>query len=130
MNIRTTLARLADVIAKEAGRNPAFARSLEDVLGDKEPAGASRRSAKTSGRRAGRRAAAVLDPVAIAQQGEGELRTSLKTLELEKLLDIVAEYGMDPGKLVMKWKDPDRVIDRIVELSLARSTKGDVFRLE
>jgi hypothetical protein len=35
---------------------------------------------------------------------------------------------MDPGKLVMKWKDASRIIDRIIELSLARSTKGDAFR--
>ncbi len=37
---------------------------------------------------------------------------------------------MDPGKLVMKWKDNVRVIDRIVELSLTRSTKGDAFRAD
>jgi hypothetical protein len=34
---------------------------------------------------------------------------------------------MDPGKLVMKWKTPERIIDRIVEFSLARAVKGDVF---
>lgn len=34
---------------------------------------------------------------------------------------------MDPGKLVMKWKTPQRIIDRIVEFSMARSVKGDVF---
>jgi len=35
---------------------------------------------------------------------------------------------MDPGKLVMKWKDRDRVIDRIVEIAGRRATKGDAFR--
>jgi hypothetical protein len=30
----------------------------------------------------------------------------------------------------MKWKDNVRVIDRIVELSLTRSTKGDAFRAD
>jgi hypothetical protein len=34
---------------------------------------------------------------------------------------------MDPGKLVMKWKTPERIINRIVEFSLARAVKGDVF---
>ncbi|WP_162527293.1 hypothetical protein [Sphingomonas solaris] len=48
----------------------------------------------------------------------------------EQLLDIVAEFGMDPGKLVMKWKDRDRVADRIVETAIARATKGDAFRSE
>jgi len=47
---------------------------------------------------------------------------------LEQLKDIVADYGMDPGKLVMKWKSSDKVIDRIVEISLARAQKGDAFR--
>jgi hypothetical protein len=63
-------------------------------------------------------------------QGEDVLRKRLSLLELEQLKDVVAEYGMDAGKLVMKWKDTMRIIDRIVELSLARSTKGDAFRAD
>ena len=43
---------------------------------------------------------------------------------LEELKEVVADYGMDPGKLVMKWKNVDRIVDRIVELSLARAQKG------
>jgi len=31
------------------------------------------------------------------------------------------------GKLAMKWKTPKRIIDRIVEVSLGRAAKGDVF---
>ena len=49
-------------------------------------------------------------------------------LTLDQLRDIVAQYGMDPSKLVMKWKDPERVMDQIVELALTRSIKGDAFR--
>lgn len=81
-------------------------------------------------RRGGRRTPAVLDPIALAAEGEPALRGRLEGLDLERLLDIVAQFGMDPGKLVMKWRDPERVIDRIVELSLARATKGDAFRKE
>jgi hypothetical protein len=36
-------------------------------------------------------------------------------------------HWMDPGKLVMKWKTPQRIVDRIVEFSMARAVKGDVF---
>ena len=43
---------------------------------------------------------------------------------LEEVKEVVADYGMDPGKLVMKWKNVDRIVDRIVELSLARAQKG------
>jgi hypothetical protein len=34
---------------------------------------------------------------------------------------------MDPGKLVLKWKKPERIIDRIVETSLGRARKGEGF---
>lgn len=81
-------------------------------------------------RKGGRRAPASLDPVEVVRSGEGSLRESLSPLDLSQLLDIVAEYGMDPGKLVMKWKDRDRVINRIVEASRARAKKGDAFRSE
>jgi hypothetical protein len=37
---------------------------------------------------------------------------------------------MDPGKLVIKWKKAERIIDRIVEISMARAQKGDAFRSE
>ena len=47
---------------------------------------------------------------------------------MEELRDIVAEYGMDPGRLVMKWTTPERVINRIVEMSVARAHKGNAFR--
>jgi len=56
------------------------------------------------------------------------LRSALEKLSLNQLRDIVAEYGMDPGRLVMKWMAPERVIDRIVEISSARAHKGDAFR--
>jgi hypothetical protein len=58
------------------------------------------------------------------------VRTQLAILNLEQLRDIVAQYGMDPGNLVMKWNDTQRVVDRIIELALARATKGDAFRGE
>lgn len=41
---------------------------------------------------------------------------------------MVAHYGMDPRRLVMKWKTTDRVIGHIVETVESRARKGDVFR--
>lgn len=35
---------------------------------------------------------------------------------------------MDHDRLAMKWKDPTRVIDRIVERVVARAAKGSAFR--
>ncbi len=75
-----------------------------------------------------RRPPALLDPVELARESENALRGQLAQLTVEELKDIVADHGMDPGKLVMKWKSPERIIDRIVEISVGRTRKGDAFR--
>ena len=128
MTIKRTLSALARVIGDEAERNEHFRARVEQALALKpsKPTGRSRVSKPI--RRGGRRTPAVLDPVEVVREGEDILRSRLGELGLEQLLDIVAQYGMDPGKLVMKWKKPDRVIDRIVEISRSRATKGDAFR--
>jgi hypothetical protein len=69
----------------------------------------------------------VVDPVELAREGEKALREKLATLTVDQLKDVVAGYGMDPGKLVMKWKTADRVIERIIEVSLGRVKKGEGF---
>ena len=127
MKIRRKLLELARAVADEAERNPEFALKLGTVLGlehgrrhEKEPRG---------GRSRRRRAPAVFDPVAVLRERDDqELRSRLLGLDLEQLKDMVAQYGMDPGKLVMKWKNRERVADRIVEISAKRAQKGDAFR--
>ncbi len=129
MNLKRTLTAVATIVADEAAHNPAFRSRLEEALGVKasEPKTFGKLPADEK-RKGGRRAAALLDPVDLARHGEGELRAKLDGLDVERLLDVVAQFGMDPGKLVMKWKDRERIVDRIVEIALARSTKGDAFR--
>ncbi len=111
------LTKVVKVVSDEAERNPEFAKRLEESLN---------RDHKR--KRRNRRAPAVLDPVALAAEGEDGLRSQLARLNLDQLKDIVAEYGMDPKKLVMRWKRPERVINVIVESSLGRARKGDAFR--
>lgn len=126
MTLRTALQGLVRTIVEEAERNPDFARRVEKSLGmggEGIPAQSDRNM--KGGRN--RRSPAVLDPIDAARHGEAALRQSLAVLSLEQLKDVVADYGMDPGKLVMKWKTPQRIIDRIVEFSMARAVKGDVF---
>jgi hypothetical protein len=133
MNIRERLARISEVIVDEAKRNSAFRRRLEEAINGQEgllTASESNDQHDNSSRRGGRRTPAVIDPLGLARKGEDVLRKELSSLSIEQLKDVVAQYGMDPGKLVMKWKDSMRIIDRIVELSLARSTKGDAFRAD
>ena len=52
----------------------------------------------------------------------------LAELNLEELRDIVAQFGMDPRRLVMKWKDARRVREHIEATTAQRSRKADAFR--
>lgn len=79
-------------------------------------------------RRGNRRAAALVHPLTEIAQGEANLRARLAALDLEQLRDVVAEYGMDPNRLVMKWKDRERVVDHILATAVSRARKGDAFR--
>lgn len=136
MNLRNTLTRLMKVVIEEAERNPDFEATLIDALGSSTQG--KRKAPKEDSlgpvdegelkRGKNRRASALLDPVQVVRDGEPALRSALEKLSLEQLRDIVAEYGMDPGRLVMKWNTPERVIDRIVEMSVARAHKGNAFR--
>ena len=122
--MKTRLARVFRVILDEAEQNAAFASRLDEALGTS--AGHAITSVPRQAR--GRRSPAVLDPVSGYREGEEALRSRLRDLGLEQLRDIVAEYGMDPDKLAMKWKSTDRLIDRIVDVARGRATKGDAFR--
>lgn len=116
-----TLAALTSAIATEASRTPRFAASLKRAL--------SATPSATPPRRSGRRQPGPLDPFELhTQSGEEGLRSGLRLLSLEQLRDIVAEHGMDNDRLAMKWKDPERVIDRIVERVVFRASKGSAFR--
>ena len=135
MSLRNTLNRLMRVVIEEAERNPDFEAALNDAIGStpskRKPTNAESLGQLEDGetkRGKNRRAPAVLDPVQVVRDGETALRSGLERLSLEQLRDIVAEYGMDPGRLVMKWNTPERVIDRIVEMSIARAHKGNAFR--
>ncbi len=126
MKLRTKLTAFAKAVAEAAERDQQFAARLEEIFGAAQLQ--PKRPKQIAGRPRNRRPAAVLDPVEVIREGDAVLRTRLEALSLEQLRDIVADHGMDPGKLVMKWKDSARVIERIVEISLGRSQKGDAFR--
>ena len=128
MALKKALRDTVKVILDEVNNNPEFARRLEIALGmGKAPRTARRKNPKQNMHRGNRRTPAVFDPVAIARSGSDILRARLAELDIEQLKDIVAEYGMDTAKLVMKWKSSERIIDRIVEVSVSRSKKGDAF---
>ena len=128
MKLRTKLLDLAKAVADAADRDPELASRLTEIFG--APTAAAKKPEPVPGRAKNRRPAALLDPVVVVGEGEDALRSQLSALSLDQLRDVVAEYGMDQGKLVMKWKDPLRIIDRIVEIAVARAQKGHAFRAE
>lgn len=117
--LRDALQNFAKVAADEAERNPEFERQVRSALGLSEN--------RTQARR-GRRAPAVLNPVELVGESEQVLREQLSSLTVEQLKDIVAGYGMDPSKLVMKWRKHERIAEHIIQTSLTRSQKGNAFR--
>ncbi len=135
MKLRRALQNLAKAISEEAERNPEFESRVRVAIGlpetDKGSSSSGQNEATSQTgprRRRNRRTPAVLDPVQIVQESEQSLREQLALLTIEQLKDIVADYGMDPNKLVMKWRTTERIINHIVEMSISRSRKGDAFR--
>lgn len=152
MILRQKLESLLQVVLEEASRNREFEANLMRALdGSSDRKTRARKNVEApnvalsptddqampnsgptevpdENRPKNRRAKAILEPVALFRSGEAVLRAELERLNLEQLRDIVAEYGMDSGRLVMKWVTPARVIDRIVEIAGARANKGHAFR--
>ena len=126
-----TLKNLLDAVIEEAERNPEFSNKLENILSGSISAEPEKASAKmsTGAKRSGnRRAPAALDPIALIEDGEDALLEQLSNLTDKELKDIIADYGMDPSKLAMKWKNRDRLINLIIDTSHRRASKGDAFR--
>jgi hypothetical protein len=118
------LQALFRTIMDEVTQNPGFAERIAAVLNADSVSRAPRLVEKEKKRN---RSRAVLDPINLARQSPQQLRSRLEVLNLEQLRDIVSEFGMDPGRLVAKWKRKDRVIEHIEQMALQRAKKGDSF---
>ncbi|OWW18356.1 hypothetical protein [Noviherbaspirillum denitrificans] len=131
MILKETLRAIGTVVLEEIERNPDFAQRLQLALTTTASAlvGNNPEGAERTKKRHRSRAPAVIDPIAtLSDHGDDALRHELQALPLDKLLDIVAEFAMDPSKLVMKWKSQERIIDHIIDNAKRRSVKGDAFR--
>lgn len=141
MNASERLRALADA-AQAADGLPAtladnlrdFARRCEDDPDLAEQVcmalrGSEQAESSSSRRRGGRRAPGPLNPFDVyIEQGRDALIDRLGNCSVDELKDVIAEHGMDRDRLAMKWKTPQRLIDRIVETVEARAFKGDAFR--
>jgi hypothetical protein len=128
--LAAALESLLDVVANEAAANTKFADALGTALAEitAGPGGHGARSPRPNSRRGGRRPPGPFDPFEVYASGESELRRRLGECDVEALKDIVSEHGMDHDRLALKWKSPERLIERIVDTVAARSRKGDAFR--
>ncbi len=119
--LRKVFAAIVDAVK----RDPELARKVAEALGPKE-ALVPKSGAPRSSKPAGRRKPASLDPFAVHEQGEETLRAKSKELDVEALNDIVAEHSMDPSRLVLRWKTPERIIDHIA--SVVQRGRGEAMR--
>jgi CheY-like chemotaxis protein len=122
MKTEDRLRRVFALLVEAVKRDPELAHEIERELGQTVA------HAPSPSPHRNRRKPAAFDPFVVLAEGEAALRARLQGLDTDGLLDIVAEHGMDPGKLVRKWKSQDRLIDHIVATVQARSRKGDAFR--
>lgn len=124
--LKKNMKALFDLIIDEAEKNEEFSESLSRIFNNETP------EKKTKGntgekRASNRRDKAVLDPIKLAEDSE-LTADMLSHLTEKELKDIVADYGMDPSKLAMKWSDKERLIQLILDTSFRRASKGDAFR--
>ena len=115
------LALFITAVAKEAKARKAFSRDLLEALSPQE-------SDSPTSKRPHRRRPGPVNPFKLYESGEDELRRRLSELNVEQLKDIIAEHAMDRDKLAMKWKTPERLVERIVETVKSRVAKGEAFR--
>lgn len=128
--LKYSLSKLIDCILEQAGKDPEFASKLEGIFNLSEQSGKpASTSKKEPGAARSKRNPAILDPIEVAsKQGMEALETALSSLDIEQLKDIIAQFGMNQDKLAMKWRKKEKCVERIMEKTLDRTTRGDAFR--
>jgi hypothetical protein len=112
--------KLSSCIADEISNNEEFSKKIGALF-----EGVSSSTVKP--KKSNRRTPSKIDPFILYDQGSATLKTSLETLNIEELKDVIATNGMDTARLAMKWKDRDRIINHIIEMTQRRSSHGDAF---
>jgi len=124
MDTKKKLKAIFEELLVEIGNNEGLRSRIEAIL-QGEPKGITKQAARPHRRNPG-----PFDPMAVYREQPESLLALLEPLGLEELKDIIAEHGMDRGKLSMKWKNKDRLIELIMDTVKTRARKGDAFRGE
>lgn len=123
METKTVLAlwkKLSSCIADEISNNEEFSKKIGALFEGES-------SSTVKRKKSNRRALAKIDPFALYEQGNETLKTALETLDIKELKDVIAANGMDTARLAMKWKNRDRLINHIIDMTQRRSSRGDAF---
>lgn len=119
MDAKKKLKELINIVIKEMDKNPEFSDKIENLLlGEGNKVVKVKRS----------RQPAIINPLEVIINGENLLANKLEQLDIDQLKDIISEYGMDPSKLALKWKNKERLIKHIIEVASTRVNKGNAFR--
>ena len=120
-----SLRSLLALVEEEASRNPDFALRLEAIVADLPPPPSGKKSPKP---KASEPASPPPDVfTAFEAKGESEFRFWLREYDFATLKSIVKVNGFDPGKNSQRWTEPDKLIDLIVEQTVARLRRGSTF---
>lgn len=121
--LTAVLKRLADLLAREASRNPEFAAELEHLLhtnGD---------SRSVRPERALRAHAGALPDVheEWSARGETGFRLWLRDQSLPIIRAIIRAEDLDATRKTVKWKDAEKLADFATDGLRARLSRGSAF---
>jgi len=111
--------KISGIITDEISTNKEFAKKISDVLGDDI-------SSETP-KRKNRRSPPKIEPFSLLEQGEEKLSEALAGLNIDELKDVISANGMDTSKIAMKWKDRDRLVKHIIDVTKRKSSRGEAF---
>ena len=115
---------LVDLLADEAGRNPAFAERLDSLL-SALPESRRPQAAKRPARETG---AAVPDVHAEWNaRGETDFRLWLRAQPIPTIRAVIRAQDLDPARRTSKWKDAEKLADFVAESLRARLSRGSAF---
>jgi hypothetical protein len=121
--LMTLLRGLVDLLADEAGRNPAFADKLEHLL---TAVPARREAAKREPRKSTSAKLPDLHAEHVAR-GEADFLLWLRELPVTILRSLIRANDFDPTRRTSKWKEAEKLATFIVDSLRARMTRGSAF---
>lgn len=113
---------MADLLAREAERNPDFAKRLDEVLQDlpARPARAEKRGSRLVGQL----------PDIHAEwnaRGEVDFRLWLREQPISILRSLIRSHGFDAARRTGKWREAEKLSEFIADNLRSRLSRGAVF---